>query len=325
MRPPVEIINALFEVGRTVWKFSTTIPEIPIWAIPSKDNSTPFLVACSTGTSFAGLRRYLAEIDHYIEQKWVSPYARMLVLHPDNQGTTPLRGWNSFHNGKWIYFPNTDLTDYTDVATRMLWLATRNVYPEYPITKEMLLWRCAKIASQIPESLLDLLLADGDQETLAKSRDFNGRLPLHNAIDADEAAPSLFYDLIRLNEAETATGSYRCNHSHERTRFIELLLSWYPHAARENYPSNHGQTPLYRALSRGDCWHTHHSEKGVIQMLCECAPDKLEEKDNETGLYPFMLAATIPRNSGSETDAVDTIYQLLRRHPQPIIDCLSNN
>jgi hypothetical protein len=330
VRPPVEIINALFEVGRAIWKFSTIMPRIPIWAMPSKDNSTPFLVACSTGTSFEGIRRYLAEIDHYIEQQWVSPYARMLVLHPDNQGTTPLRGWSSFHNRKWIYFPNANLTDYIDVATRMLWHATRSVYPEYPITKEMILLRSTQIASQFPESLIHLLFADDDNEILAMSRDFKRRMPLHNAIDAQEATPGLFYDLICYGAKETVTAesllTYECNHCHERNRIcmIELLLTWYPNAARENYPSG-GQTPLCRALSRGDHWHTPHSERGVIQMLCDSAPDKLEEIDSETGLYPFMLAATIHGECSSETDVVDTIYQLLRHHPQPIIDSLQQN
>lgn len=337
MQPPVDVINALFDVGRSIWKYTTVKHhELPIWAVPSKDNSTPFLVACSTGTDFIGLRRYLDEIEYYIDQNWVSSHARMLVLHPDNQGVTPLRGWNSFHNG-YIFRMQAQrsigsdvLADYADFVTHILWYATSNTYPEYPSTKEMLLIRCTHIARQFPEPLLTLLLGDENHDVVAMARDERNRLPLHNAIDAVEIESKSFNDLILVAETHDGvneSSSQHCNRSHQRNRnfMIQDLLHWYPKSAKENFPGGNNQSTLCRAITLGDQWHINNTDHGVVQLLCEEAPEKLEEKDSLTGLYPFMLAATIQpstSNDVSETSVVETIYHVLRQYPQPIFDCL---
>ena len=75
----------------------------------------------------------------------------------------------------------------------------------------------------------------------------------------------------------------------------------------------------------GDRWHAKSKksgrtfEDGVVKKLFESAPDKLGERD-VSGLYPFMMAATIPYSD--EIEIIETVYQLLRNNPQPFIDSL---
>ncbi|KAL7470010.1 hypothetical protein ACHAXS_010259 [Conticribra weissflogii] len=122
VKPPVEVVVALFAVGRVLvkWKliaavrFAKNSPFFkslyslmePLWAIPSKDGSTSFLVACCTGASTAVLQRYLDEVEYYIAQKWVADpvKARLLVLQRDDSKllcNSPIKGWMDFHH-RWI-------------------------------------------------------------------------------------------------------------------------------------------------------------------------------------------------------------------------------
>ena len=84
---------------------------------------------------------------------------------------------------------------------------------------------------------------------------------------------------------------------------IEILLSGEPAAAKERDP--HGQLPLHVAIMRGKTL-----DDGV-QALVEACPDALTTPDNQTNLYPFMLAASVGRGRGDCT----TIYALLRAAP----------
>ena len=84
---------------------------------------------------------------------------------------------------------------------------------------------------------------------------------------------------------------------------IEILLSGEPAAAKERDP--HGQLPLHIAIMRGKTL-----DDGV-QALVEACPTALTTPDNQTNLYPFMLAASVGRGRGDCT----TIYALLRAAP----------
>lgn len=314
---------------------------MPIWAAPSKDSSTPFLVACSTGTDFTGIQRYLDEVEYYIEQSWMPSCARMLVLQPDSQGTSPLMGWMAFHHG-FISQEKTParsiqrvdiLRNYVELITRILWFATMHFYPAYPSTEEMVLLRCTLMALQFPEPLLSFMLADANKRDVAAAKDHINRLPLHNAIMSVEIVSKIFDDAVQVNDESDnffSSQDPQFNQNHERNRLfiIDDLLKWYPDAARQNFPES-GRSLLCEALARGDQWYHVASNQttqlaGVIQMLSEKAPDKLEERDTETGLYPFMLAASTSPSSNRANDlsVVDTIYQLLRSHPQPIYNTL---
>ena len=126
VKPPVDVIHALFRVGRTLMKYKIIVAleasrnspsakllnsgvQEPLWAVQSKDGSTSFLVACSTGASTLILHRFLDEVEYYIDQKWLSNpnVARMLVLQSDYNtamqynSNSPIKGWMDFHKG-WI-------------------------------------------------------------------------------------------------------------------------------------------------------------------------------------------------------------------------------
>jgi hypothetical protein len=180
---------------------------VPVFATASMDNSTPFLVACSTGASTDVLQRYLDEIEYYIDQKWVdSQWARNMILKPDDQGTSPLFGWMAFHNG-WIKRilstlgnnqrdtasggTTNALSEYWRLACRMLQLTSTNIHdPNEPLSTHILVHRCAGIAPYCPTSLLDWVAVyqlDGKHvsaEECAATRDSTGRLPLHRALEA---------------------------------------------------------------------------------------------------------------------------------------------
>ena len=80
-------------------------------------------------------------------------------------------------------------------------------------------------------------------------------------------------------------------------------MSGEPAAAKERDP--HGQLPLHIAIMRGKTL-----DDGV-QALVEACPTALTTPDNQTNLYPFMLAASVGRGRGDCT----TIYALLRAAP----------
>ncbi|KAL7541430.1 hypothetical protein ACHAXR_012271 [Thalassiosira sp. AJA248-18] len=231
VKPPLNMIEALFHLGRALWRHSSNYREQtpPLWATPCSDGSTPFLVACSTGASTTVLNRYMDEIEFYIEQKWVvhEKLARMLVIQPDNQGTNPLMGWMSFHHG-WIkrqlleqrwnngsVINNVDnecnshsliprrsrkqassqtLSDFWDLACRILRFATMNIRPHSPPSTPVLVHRCAEIATYCPPSLLDWVVAPpraGNNDIgwlpadlSAATSDNLGMLPMHRAMEA---------------------------------------------------------------------------------------------------------------------------------------------
>ena len=74
--------------------------------------------------------------------------------------------------------------------------------------------------------------------------------------------------------------------------------------------------PLHVASAFGLKW-----SDGMDYVL-EANVAALEEKDEKTGLYPFMLAATGTASSGCESD-LDTIFELLRLNPTMIGECSS--
>eukprot|EP00804_Cyclotella_cryptica_P005171 CCRYP_014227-RA/>CCRYP_014227-RA protein AED:0.36 eAED:0.80 QI:0/0/0/1/1/1/2/0/441 len=320
VQPPLMLIDALFRVGRVLWKHRTDRSRVPIWAVPSKDASTPFLVACSTGATTSVLQCFLDEVDYYIDENWVDRCARTLVLQPDNQGTTPLMGWISFHrdwiahldlhpiNPKW----ELSLIAYLRLAIRMVWCATMDVYPEYPSSNPMLVQRCALIAPYCPVFMMQWLMLPREYRAEVYVPEQECAATRDNTVRRATLSPLIGYQNQKL---ET-----------NRNEIIKTLLSWYPKAAGEPFPN--GRSPLCEAIGRGGYWHsiadpiTDPDASGLIQILYNHAPDQLLERDTVTGLFPFMLAAaTVPSLGGSQTGVLDTIYNLLRNDPQPV--CLS--
>ena len=86
-----------------------------------------------------------------------------------------------------------------------------------------------------------------------------------------------------------------------RVQIITKILRWHPQAATA--PFFNGRTPLIQAIAHGGTWHqmgyhngvsdSDNDDLGVLQLLWGYAPEQTLEIDPVSGLYPFMLAATI--------------------------------
>ena len=104
------------------------------------------------------------------------------------------------------------------------------------------------------------------------------------------------------------------------------------------------RTPFCQAIVSNLYWHNvvpaddevsddDDAQKGPLQSILKHSPEALYTRDEETGLYPFMLAATISTptslstSEGRDNDEeeledviqLDTVYSLLRRFPQALM------
>lgn len=114
-------------------------------------------------------------------------------------------------------------------------------------------------------------------------------------------------------------GNYPLHHVVIRRPFrikdIELiseLVKAYPQAAGKR--NNEGCTPLFLAIHGKMVW-----EEGLGEIV-KADTDVLASRDKETGLYPFLLAAS----EGGRV-AVNTTYQLLCAKPHLVKDALKTN
>ena len=110
-----------------------------------------------------------------------------------------------------------------------------------------------------------------------------------------------------------------------RVQIIQKLLQWHKQAATTPFPN--GRSPLTQAIVHGGSWHggAGDDSMGILQLLWSYAPEQSLERDRITGLYPFMLAATISLPnalSRSEDEIVDNVYNLLRKDPQLVSGAL---
>jgi len=85
-------------------------------------------------------------------------------------------------------------------------------------------------------------------------------------------------------------------------QLIKDLVSVYPEAASKRNVG--GDTPIFIALRERMAW-----DAGV-EALVKAQPEILSSMDRETGLYPFLLAASLDGKV-----AVETTYQLLSANP----------
>lgn len=334
------------------------------------------------------LNSYLDEIEYYVKRKWVHPKsARLLVIEPDNQGTSPLIGWMAFHH-PWIKrqlgqgggggvsrqshhvvprgadHESKSLSDYWNLACRMLLFATMNIRPHAPHSSRVLVHRCAAVSIYCPVSLLEWVVsprpnddgwAPGDAS--ATTPDNHGKLPIHRSLEAVYLSSIFDEDVVHhgadfdsaeppeTEDAKSAEGAtsivtadatrpweeallYK-NPKLEKNRLhiARKLLQWHPQAVR--VPFSNGRSPLVQAISHGAAWNESDPENnniGLLQLLWHARPQQAVEIDPVTGLYPFMLAATIPlgRKDAMESrcDQLGNIFELLRKDPQLVAGAL---
>jgi len=103
--------------------------------------------------------------------------------------------------------------------------------------------------------------------------------------------------------------------------------------------NSEGRLPLHIILEAGVQWVYNDDDitegdydkqsSNVVQLLVDVCPHILEINDGNSGLYPFMIAATAEDTSESEveeedTKQLDTIFQLLLKAPNTISTCTEN-
>ena len=143
-------------------------------------------------------------------------------------------------------------------------------------------------------------------------RDEKNRLPIHIAAAAPVyAVHDLRGEGFTIEDANfdddpesRASRPKKKESKYKEPSVIDILLCGEPKAASERDP--HGQLPLHVAIMRGKTM-----AEGV-QALVDACPVALITPDNQTNLYPFMLAASVGRGRGD----CSTIYSLLRATPE---------
>uniref|UniRef100_A0A7S2U9N6 Uncharacterized protein n=1 Tax=Attheya septentrionalis TaxID=420275 RepID=A0A7S2U9N6_9STRA len=126
-----------------------------------------------------------------------------------------------------------------------------------------------------------------------KEKDSNGHLPLHIVLNSYEC---------RRNDSDMAV--------EYTSTTLPILLHHFPNAALEPFPTPNARLPLHVAISLGFQWHSE------LKCIFQAAPMVLGLRDHNTGLYPFMLAATV---CVDDLRCVETIFELLSLDPNLVI------
>lgn len=117
--------------------------------------------------------------------------------------------------------------------------------------------------------------------------------------------------------AKQLTGSSKNSFTKDKNNIIMENI-WY-----DDRNSKKQQTVLVAAIKSGKKWTNTNSgeettEASALQILFQAFPEALYIKDEETHLYPFMVAAI------GETSDVNTVFCLLRESPDLLIETLRN-
>ena len=287
---------------------------------------------------------------------------------PSSSASTKRKSASSAHDHLSVFTNSTDSTDLfhafwdtTDMLLQGVWIKKQT-----DESSSTILERAANVAHCCPTKLIDMLFENQcEYEEEQESKDFT-LLPLHLALTS-------------------ATASESCTMhpqlAYQRQCMIERLLETNPSAARHALPTTK-RTPFCEAILSGLQWHnsksveqlrekstTQSSTKkqgeaadendkvnaitGPLKSLWNHAPEMIHTIDPVTGLYPFMLAASVEYNKnnaatdnetstneddfdeeeededetenneddegdGHDAQVVDTVYNLLRLYPQVI-------
>jgi hypothetical protein len=96
----------------------------------------------------------------------------------------------------------------------------------------------------------------------------------------------------------------RCNSTRDSKAAVQSLIAGFPQAV--NHLGNDGQLPIHLAISPGRKW------QDGIQDVVYGEPNNLDCPDPQTGLIPFLQAASL------ECCDLSTVYHLLRENPAVI-------
>jgi hypothetical protein len=164
--------------------------------------------------------------------------------------------------------------------------------------------QCFKLSTACPKHLAEIV---GDTEE-GELHNFvlHGLLDLRGSFNMIKTAIKVHQDWARHSDAD---GNYPLHLVVQRRPFhvkdidvIRELIQAYPEAAGKR--NQNGDLPIHIAIRDRMVW-----EEGLEEIV-KANSDVLSVPDNQTNLYPFLLAGT----SGGHV-AVNTTYQLLLANP----------
>eukprot|EP00934_Nitzschia_sp_Nitz4_P002030 Nitzschia sp. Nitz4//scaffold44_size153857//87113//88831//NITZ4_002730-RA/size153857-processed-gene-0.104-mRNA-1//-1//CDS//3329552184//2030//frame0 len=163
---------------------------------------------------------------------------------------------------------------------------------------------CMQIACPAPILSLILFAFPRQIKQPILDKDDKGNLPLH-AVCSWPGGP-----------AEKA--GVQTLLSTRKSQAISRVIDEFPQAVKST--NGQGETALELAAKSGTSW------DGGVRRLVKAYPKALRIASEETGLYPFMTAATAA-DKGNDTPVRDaqclrTIYGLLRANPRVLSQCL---
>jgi ankyrin repeat protein len=168
---------------------------------------------------------------------------------------------------------------------------------------------CTKKGKRWDKALLLLKFAYSHKAPTAKFRTLHATLEFCAYLPT--AAIEIDYELALVKEAEEGTGrlplhiaaSIDSTDDEVVASIIEALLLAYPDAAK--HETVKGRLPLHEAILAGKTW-----EMYSFQRLLQAYPSAMHSADGATGLYPFMLAASVETLSitgGCSSPSVDVV------------------
>lgn len=190
----------------------------------------------------------------------------------------------------------------------------------------------ALVADALPPSIIDLLLRLHHQDWI-KHKEDDAVHPIHFAVIRNEKT-MVSRSPRHHHPQEEAHCRYRNNSRivasvRRQSHLLERFMAMDPGSARLCLPHlNKNRTVFHQAIASGWTWHssTADGEPGPLQILFRASPGLLTQRDEETGLYPFQLAAAAAsvelspsycyQEPQEELQVVDTIFQLLRKAPE---------
>ena len=189
--------------------------------------------------------------------------------------------------------------------------------PETPYISD--LRGAALVADALPEQLIDMIIR------------FCGDDDSHDDEENTAMLSPVGLALMRRMSSKAHPKNRR-----QHAYFVQQMLERSPSScdvATTSSSNGGGRSLFCQAIASGHHWNlaAEHEEEdrsadelqGPVQTLFRCSPDAILDRDTETGLMPFMLAATIDDGGQQKSGAwsnlqLDTIYNLLRASPQTI-------
>lgn len=349
-KPPLRVVTSIL--------LCASLASLNVHLVLTKDGSTPLNIACGTGASTDVLRVLLTPprplqdgglavtiadttgstpltelITFYNLQRRGPWFQQALPLHkvvfftkttPNTislpRSPTHMKHSDNNHVGQAQNKSTEELYEQLQLRVTLLLRAAWSAISKK--TSSIGKWTSyvhamALFAEACPLELTELLVRSFPEMTKAPTE--TGFLPLHLAIRST----------VRVRYNNKGHQHLQRNSLAARRSFvIQQLVEAFPESGKSRFPArknlscSQGRNLLCQAIASGLKWHTvgPEDEEGPLQCLALQNPTSIVSFDEETGLYPFLLAATTYRPESNQGVAtLDSIYSLLRSEPSVLI------